>query len=162
MASLVSRCGQWFDQNLKGPFLRLSNHQRLAACAVGVVGGMFPIPMVTTLVTMALAFIMSLTKLQITVSVAVNLLCAPVDVMFIPTQARFAAWFTGASSESFTASALMAAMQEGIVAMLSTSASMLVHAVIGWSVFFLWILLAVRLTKPSVIRTKIDDRFNSS
>jgi hypothetical protein len=141
MTSIVSAVTQFFRQNIAQPLRRMTPNERLLCVATGFVGGMFPLPMVTTVVTLAiiatLPFVIpphlaSLPTAGKAVATAINLLLAPLDILAVPYLAQLAALFSGADATRFTPSFLAGLMAEGLVPLLSGAASLLGHAVAAW------------------------------
>ena len=138
IADVPGKLWRRLDKSVVTPLRQMPPTDRLMCLSVGVVGGMFPVPFLTTVVTFALIAALRLTgaRLQpaaVAVATAVNLLVAPADVAAIPLFARAAAALTGADASSFTAEFLMAKMGEGLMPLLQGAAAMLLHAILAWA-----------------------------
>ena len=140
IASLPQRLALYVGRNVVTPLRQMRPSERLLCLAVGVVGGMFPVPMLTSVVTWLIAGLFALlgpaTKLSpaaLAVATAVNLLIAPVDIAAIPTLAQWGALVTGADARDFTAEFLMAKMAEGARPLLMGAANMFLSACLAWA-----------------------------
>lgn len=74
---------EWLQENLLQPLRDLTLAQCLWALSVGVLGGLMPIPMLTTLATLALAKLCRLPWTHIAISSTINFLLTPVQLLFI-------------------------------------------------------------------------------
>ena len=130
----MERVKNWYKHKLVQPWKRLTAMEKVFCLVVGVLGGMFPVPGVTTFVGLVISKLLALSAPQIAVSSAVNLVLAPVQLMAIPFLAQFAAVFTGADASTFTATFLAGAAADGMGVLLSSAGSMLLHAICLWAV----------------------------
>lgn len=125
---------QWVQHKLVDPLAQLPLSERVTAVAVGIIGGMFPIPALTTVATVGMAKVISISAPQFMVACAVNLLVTPLEVAMIPFFAVGGAAMMGADSTNFTAAHLLAAMENGLSALLRDALAMLIHAALCWTV----------------------------
>jgi hypothetical protein len=145
----MQRAKQWFRTKLQQPWSRLSMVEQILAVVVGILGGLFPVPMLTTFVTVVLGKLLTMNAAQIAVATAINFFMTPLEVALIPPLARWFTPITGASSESFTASNLADAMGQGVSTLISVAGVMLLHAILSWAVGTAVLVLALMKLKPN-------------
>jgi hypothetical protein len=135
----------WWRRDVRDPLLQMTAHQRVGAATAGVLGGLFPVPCVTTVVTLGLARAACLSAPQSAVALAINLAATPLEILLIPTLAKIGSVVTGADGSSFTADALLLQMNEGIIPLITNCASFLVHAVLAWTLLTIASVIALRV-----------------
>jgi hypothetical protein len=132
--------------------------ERLCCLLVGLLGGMFPVPMLTTVVTAFLSKFTSLPGPQMAVAMTINVVIAPVELVAIPPLARFGALLTGANASQFTAAFLLAAIDQGPRELFYAAQGMLLHAILTWALFAVVGLVIVRLISSADSEKKSDDQ----
>jgi hypothetical protein len=123
---------EWLKKDVYHPLLEMNHSQRTAAAAVGVVGGIFPVPALTTFATLLVVRLADLHTAQSAVAVAINIAVAPLQIALIPSFASAGSLITGADGSLFTSEALLRHMGEGLVSFAHNGASLLVHATLAW------------------------------
>lgn len=135
------------QQRIVKPFAALSYQERLFCAFVGLLGGCFPVPALTTIVTAFLCRLLRLSAPQVAAAMVVNLLSTPLELLLIPYLARATAWVLQTDASTFTAEFLAQSLQHGGVwQLLEVASSMLLHAVIGWIVLTALMVAAAALT----------------
>lgn len=123
----------WLQQKVAQPLRDMTPLQRTECLALGILGGLFPIPGVTTPVTMMLCAAMGCTKSQIAVATAINLMLTAAQIPMIPWFATVAAMFSGYPAEQFSVAVIVDTMSAGVVGVLRAAFVMLVHACVSWA-----------------------------
>ena len=131
----MQRVKNWWRNKLALPWSKLGLVEKVFAVLVGLVGGLFPIPALTTAVTLALVSAFKMNAAQAGVATAINLMVTPLEFILIPPLAQMAAPLTGADGSNFTASFLSDALALGVMNLLTAGGSMVLHAVASWFVF---------------------------
>lgn len=144
----MEKVRHWFQTKLRNPWRRLHTAEKLLALIVGVLGGVFPIPALTTIATLALASLLALNAPQTGVATAINLALTPVAIGMIPVFAHLAAFFSGADTTTFSAEFLMAAAAESLTHLLAVAASVLIHATVAWVVITAVVFAGVKVLLP--------------
>ena len=124
----------WFDAKLRRPLAAMSSAERFLVVLVGVVGGIFPLPALTTIATLLLSVVLKFGSAQSAVAAVVNLLVTPIEFVLIPTFAKLGCCFTGEDATKFTIQVIQAAAAEGVVSLVKNASSMLIHACLAWMV----------------------------
>ena len=112
----------------------LSPRARLECVVVGALGGLFPVPAATTVVTLFLCYVLQQSALQITVASAVNLVATPVELACVPKFAVLGAMIVQRDASSFTAAMIATSMQKGLLFFVTNLTELLLFAVLGWFV----------------------------
>lgn len=141
---VAARCKQFWVEKFKRPFAVLSTVDRITCVIVGVLGGLFPVPMVTTAVTLGLSALFGFRAPQIAIATTMNFVVTPAEIAIIPTLARTAALLTGADTTNFTASFILEALNVSLWQLLTVASSVLLHAVVGWAMLAVVVLLPVK------------------
>ncbi len=130
----MERALNWLNKSLIRPLQLMTWRQRGMAIIVGLVGGLFPVPMVTSLVCAIVCLFLRLSAPQAAVATVMNLLLTPLQIILIPGFASLAAFVTGADASDFTLTAIYHAKEGGLLAVLTSATSLLLHAVGSWLV----------------------------
>eukprot|EP00759_Apiculatamorpha_spiralis_P013905 PhF_6_TR20634/c0_g1_i1/m.29729 len=142
----MQRAQRWFLtfwQNL----LSLTLLEALSAVIVGTLGGIFPIPGITTAVTLFLANICSHNKAQLAIATSLNFLLTPVDLYMIPVFANWSGSVFGA--EVYSASMLTKWLSEGVMALLSQGGGMVMYAILSWFLVTIVAVLVLHFVKDN-------------
>lgn len=144
----------WLNNNVVVPMRGLTWAQRLDTLVVGVLGGLFPIPVLTTVATVALCWVLKLTAVQIAVSGAINIAVTPLELLLIPsfsTLGSFACPWVGSGPVDVTALVSL-----GFSAAIQQAPNVFLSAAIGWVVavvFALVVRFSVRvIVQPAEAR----------
>jgi hypothetical protein len=124
---------EWLNTKIVRPLRQMTWYERACVLVVGVLGGLFPVPALTTLVTLALAPLFSLNAAQVAVASAINLMLTGVEIAMIPTFATVGALLLGGDSSLFTLSMIQDSLKEGIMMLLRNASHMLMYACVAWA-----------------------------
>lgn len=127
----------------------MSVEQRTQSIVVGAIGGIFPIPAVTTIVTVLLCTGLRLSAAQTAVATAINLACTPLQLALLPSLGWIAASVAGTDASTFTAENIGISMREGLMPFLSSMALLLVHAVASWICIAITVVLVTLTLRTS-------------
>lgn len=122
----------WTRQKITRPLAAMSAWDRATCLLVGVLGGLFPVPMVTTAVTVALCAMLGLSAVQSGVATAVNFALTPAQLFMIPVFANLCAVVLRQPAD-FTVETVKSKLNEGFAAIVTNAASMLVFASVTWA-----------------------------
>jgi hypothetical protein len=131
---MLYRVVDWSKRKIVRPLQAMSRWEQIATLVVGILGGLFPVPALTSLITLALCAMLRFAPAQSGVATALNLSLAVAELALIPVFAQIGAVMTGVDSDNFTGAVIVASMQEGIGALLTNASSMLAHACLSWTV----------------------------
>lgn len=135
-----ARVKAWFSRFWR-QLMDLSLTDRIVAVVVGIVGGIFPMPSITTLVTLFLARLMSCTPPQIALSTSVNLVLAPVDIYLLPKFATLTSVAMG-YEVTYTGPMLLEMINQGVLHLITAGGTMILMAIVSWVFIAMGILVA--------------------
>lgn len=141
----MTKVVEWWRRDVYHPLLQMSHSKRAAAASVGVVGGVFPIPALTTFATLFIVRLAALNAAQSAVAVAINIAASPLQIAFIPYFATAGSLITGTDASAFTSEAILRNMGEGLLSFAQSSASLLIHATLAWLLLVVCTLCVLRL-----------------
>ena len=131
------------------PLQNMSAWDRIATIVIGLLGGFFPVPGVTMIVSTLLGkFVMGFTAVQIAVVCALNAALTVPEIMAIPTFAWVGALFTGADASGFGIAVIYEGLEEGVMALATRATSMLLHACLSWVLVTAVAVVALQRTRP--------------
>ncbi len=81
---MISSAARWAHSRLVEPLRTMSLRLQVLCVLVGVLGGLFPIPMLTTVVTAALASLVGLSAPALAVAASINLVMTPAELLLLP------------------------------------------------------------------------------
>jgi Na+/phosphate symporter len=114
------------------------------AVAIGVVGGLFPVPLVTSFVTLISGWYVQCNAAELVVGSTVNLFCTPLQFALIPYLARMMGAIMQEDTSTFTARALREAVGKGYIMFLKTCGWMIAYATLAWFFVFIPVILVLR------------------
>jgi hypothetical protein len=125
---------KWLRKNLYEPLRAMEAEDRFWSVAVGLLTGLFPVPAMCTIVTIAFCRLLAFDTGMSAIACAVNMLVTPLEVLCIPVFAKCFAIVVGTDATLFTAASLQESMQLGVLELLKGAASMLLHACGAWAI----------------------------
>lgn len=138
------RLTQAVRERLLIPLRQLSGLEIAVAVAIGIIGGVFPVPLVTSLVTLFVGWCLRCSAAELVVGSSVNLFCTPLQFALLPSFARLTGTLRGEDTTAYTAAALRAALSAGYVAFLQSCGRMIVYATLAWCFVFLPVVFVLR------------------
>ncbi|KPA86716.1 hypothetical protein ABB37_00805 [Leptomonas pyrrhocoris] len=138
------RASQALRERLLIPLRQLTGIEIFVAVAIGVVGGLFPVPLLTSLVTLLAGWYVHCNAAQLVFGSTVNLFCTPLQLALLPSFARLMGAITQGETSTFTAYALKEALAKGYASFLSSCGWMIAYAVVGWFLVFIPVVLVLR------------------
>lgn len=151
LARTTQRVKMAVNEKLLVPLRQLTLVEIVVSCGVGVLGGVFPIPMVTTVVTLLLAKVLHCNAPQVMLSTTANFICTPLQIVMIPVFARVMALLSRGDPSGYTTAALKASLEKGYGAFFASSSTMLLYATIAWCLFAGAAMLALRVAQRYVV-----------
>ena len=145
----MQRITDWSRRKVIRPLQAMSRWEQVATLVVGVLGGLLPIPALTTLVTLALCGMLRFNAAQSGVATAINLALTAVELAAIPVFAQLGAVVTGVDADSFTAAVIIASMREGVASLLTNASSMIAHACLTWALLTAVGMILLALSRPA-------------
>ena len=149
MDDRVTRVKGWCNRFVRN-LMDLSLLQRLIAVIVGILGGLFPVPSITTLVTVFLAKTMGCNPEQIAISTSINLILTPVDIYCVPKFATLTSTALGYGTV-YTAAMFLEYMSEGIVHLVTAGGAMIVMALVSWVTITTVVLLVTKAASNRIV-----------
>ncbi|ORC87672.1 uncharacterized protein TM35_000212780 [Trypanosoma theileri] len=126
------------------PFQQLNARKLILAATAGILGGIFPVPMFTSIVTLIFCRMLHCCALQIALATAINFLVTPLEVLLIVPFACATATVLGSDASRFTVASLYNSMNLGLIDFFFTSSSLLIHSFLSWCFFAIPLLYIVR------------------
>lgn len=114
------------------PIKQLTPYELLVAIALGAIGGLFPIPMTTTIITVALCKWIPCSVPQVLFATALSFICVPFQFAMVPVFARAFAVAVRIDSSAYTVASIRSSMGKGILATVRSSAGMFACSVAMW------------------------------
>lgn len=131
------------------PFTSLTVAECCLSAFVGLLGGCFPIPALTTIVTAFLCRLFDFSTAQVAAAMVVNMLSTPLELMLIPVFATTAAAVIGSDASTFTSEFLMQTLSSGgVMQLFEVASALLAHAVIAWTILCAVACLVLRVVLP--------------
>ncbi|KPI85891.1 hypothetical protein ABL78_5023 [Leptomonas seymouri] len=150
------RAFQVLRERLLNPLRQLTGIEIFVAVAVGVVGGVFPVPLITSLVTLISGWYIHCSAAELVVGSTVNLLCTPLQFAFLPSFARLSGTISQADTSAFTATALMEALTKGYAVLIASCARMIAYAVFGWLLVCIPVIFVLRALQRCAVRRELQ------
>ncbi|KAI5685413.1 hypothetical_protein [Leishmania braziliensis MHOM/BR/75/M2904] len=141
---------QALRERLLMPLRQLTWAEVLVAVSVGVLGGTFPVPLVTSLVTLIIGYYVRCTTAELVLGSTANLFCTPLQFALLPSFARFVGSLTEEDVTAFTAHALQESLRVGYATFLSSCGRMIFYATIGWFLVSTPIVLVLRFAQQCI------------
>lgn len=138
------RASQAVRERLLIPLRQLTALEIAVAIAIGVVGGVFPVPLVTSFITLLTGWCVRCSAAELVVGSTVNLFCTPLQIALLPSFARLAGSLTREDTTAFTAAALKEAIGKGIGVFLRSCGWMIAYATLAWCIIFIPLIFALR------------------
>lgn len=146
---------------LTEPLNQLPWSRRFFCVLIGVLGGISPVPMITTAVTVALARIVGLTTPEIGVASGVNVLLTPLQILFMPIFANASLLLkqlvgATAGDEQMPSVKLIALLDEGadVSTLIAGAGSIIMAATLPWA---LLTALCIFVARPFVAFAALRD-----
>nr|CCC48822.1 conserved hypothetical protein [Trypanosoma vivax Y486] len=127
------------------PCRTLSARQLLFSITVGMLGGIFPIPLFTSVVTTLMCRQLNLNVSQSLLAITVNLLVFPLEVLLITPFAQLTAHVTRANTTQLTMAAYYDSMSKGGVQFVQFSIKLFLHSCFCWLAFTLVVICLMRM-----------------
>ena len=150
---------QWLQEKLITPAKLLSSFQIGLAVAVGVWGGIFPIPAMSTFATLAFCTTIMrsmFTAAMTTISITINLIVTPIQLMAMPFFMNLPSKLTGASPCS-VGDLVTSIQTKPFLETCSTFGLCMIWAVLAWTVLSPVSIFVIRLLVATVVRTSKHD-----
>ncbi|KAG5476322.1 hypothetical protein LSCM1_04024 [Leishmania martiniquensis] len=148
---------QALRERLLVPLSQLTGAELMVALSIGVLGGIFPIPLVTSLATLAIGCYAQCTTTQLVLGSTVNLFCTPVQFLLLPSFACLLGTLAQVDVAAFTASALQNSLKAGYATFLSSCARMLFCATIGWFLVTAPLIIALRFVQQCILHRQFKE-----
>ncbi|KAH9598681.1 hypothetical protein LSM04_009201 [Trypanosoma melophagium] len=126
------------------PFQQLNARKLTISATAGILGGIFPVPMFTSIVTLIFCRMFHCCALQIALATAINFLVTPLEVLLIVPFACATAAVIGSDTSKFTVASLYQSMNLGFIDFFFASASLLIHSFLSWCFFTIPVFYIVR------------------
>lgn len=154
MRNVKDRITRFVREKLIAPSAELTMVEVMVAVVAGTIAGIFPIPMLATVVTLAYCRFIMCSAPQTILGTAVNAILTPIQFILIPVFARFAAYVAGYNSSNFTTAALQTAIEGGVATLVGSCLSMLLFALVAWLMICIPVTLFLRRVQRTVSRQK--------
>lgn len=138
------RAVKLWREKIVQPAKQLTRGEVIVAVIAGLIGGIFPVPLVTTVASLLFARSMCLIAPQVMLAFSVNMCCTPLQIILIPVFARATALLLREDTSPYTAVALRRALGLSLSEVLSTCAKMLLYATLSWTILLVPVWLACR------------------
>ncbi|RNF19780.1 uncharacterized protein Tco025E_04117 [Trypanosoma conorhini] len=144
---------QWLSNaafhRLVVPCRELTRGRLMVALSAGTIGGVFPVPMLTSLVTLIICRVLRCRPLEATLATSINLLLTPLELLLVVPFASVAAAVVGGDTRKFSATALYQSTELGFVGFVRNSATVLIYSCICWMSFAFPLLYLIRSLQKS-------------
>ncbi|KAK7201146.1 hypothetical protein NESM_000175600 [Novymonas esmeraldas] len=151
----VHGASQVLRERLLLPLRQLSWEEVLVAIAVGVLGGIFPVPLVTSLVTLAIGYYVRCSAAELVLGSTANFFCTPLQFALLPLLARFMGNVARVNVDAFTAAALRESLSAGYTTFLTSTGRMLCYATMGWFLFAIPAVVVLRFAQNGITRRQL-------
>ncbi|KAG5501779.1 hypothetical protein JKF63_04048 [Porcisia hertigi] len=132
MHRFLQKVSQALRERLLVPLRLLTLGEVLIAASIGLLGGVFPVPLVTAMVTLLVGFYIQCTSPQLILGSTTNFFCTPLQFALIPRFARLVGLFIETDVSDFTGYALQRSLNDGYTALVYSCGRMLLYATMGW------------------------------
>ncbi|EAN94247.1 hypothetical protein, conserved [Trypanosoma cruzi] len=116
----------------------------MVALSAGVIGGVFPVPLLTSIATLIICRVLRCRALEATLATTVNLLLAPLELFLVVPFACMAAFVLGGDTRQFTTAAIYHSAKLGFFDFLQMSASLLMYSCLCWMALAIPLLYFIR------------------
>ncbi|EAN96566.1 hypothetical protein, conserved [Trypanosoma cruzi] len=116
----------------------------MVALSAGIIGGVFPVPLLTSIVTLIICRVLRCRALEATLATTVNLLLAPLELFLVVPFACMAAFVLGGDTSQFTTAAIYHSAKLGFFDFLQTSFSLLMYSCLCWMALAVPLLYFIR------------------
>ncbi|RNF09439.1 hypothetical protein TraAM80_02149 [Trypanosoma rangeli] len=117
------------------PCRELTLKRLMIALSAGTIGGVFPVPMLTSVATLIICRVLQCSTLEATLATSVNLLLTPLELFLVVPFASVTASVVGIDTNQFTAAALYQSTELGFTHFMRNSATLLIYSCICWMGF---------------------------
>lgn len=145
------RLAQALNERLVLPLRQLSGLEVSVAVAIGVIGGVFPVPLVTSIVTLAVGWYVQCNAAEFVVGSTVNFFCTPIQLALLPSFARLMGAILQKETSTFTAYALKEAIAKGYASFLSSCIRMVAYATIAWFLVCIPVIIVLRSVQKCAV-----------
>ncbi|KAG5476593.1 hypothetical protein CUR178_03764 [Leishmania enriettii] len=140
------------------PLSQLTGAELLVALSIGVLGGVFPLPLVTSLVTLAIGWYVRCTTTQYVLCSTANLFCTPLQFALLPSFARLIGSAAQVDVTAFTVRALRESLKVSYTTFLSSCSRMLLYATMGWFLVVIPIILVLRAVQQCIQHRQVEKK----
>lgn len=145
-----SRLAKFWQEKVTEPLRSLSLRELLIAIIIGLLGGIFPVPLITTAVTLLLGHYISCSFPQKVFGTTVNMFCTPLQLALLPPLARLTGTLMQRDISAFSSSALRVALKGGYISFASSCGLMILYATVSWFLIAIPITFAIRAAQQMV------------
>ncbi len=146
---IMQRIKDFLVNDLYNPLLALPLLERIICVIIGILGGVYPVPAVTTACTGILIKIMNFNAAQSAIAIAVNLACTPLQFILLPYFADSSAYLLPASffgAESKPSTIIVEAFKSGsMTETVKIAGSIIVAAQIPWLILTISLIVIFKM-----------------
>lgn len=137
------------------PLSQLTWAEVLVAVSVGVLGGIFPVPFVTSLATLVIGYYLRCTATELVLASTINFFCTPLQFALLPSLAHLAGFLTQAEVDAFTAHALHESLRVDYTTFLRSCGRMIFYAAVGWFFVAIPIVMILRSAQRCILHRHV-------